>query len=193
VLKDGDTLLSVAQTYYAERSKWSVIYYANEDALGGNLVDLPSGVTLNIPCIDGEGAQAAPTTEAAAEPEVKEEPVQEPVQEVVIAPVETPLIQENADIKLVTGSNYAPFTDQDWPNNGMMYELVNAAFEAAPSPLPFSIVWENDWSKHLFPMLDTKQVDMGFPWYRPNCEAEPDNERCANFHFSRPVWKNALS
>ena len=184
VLQQGDTLLSIAQDYYAERSKWSVIYYANETALGGNLVDLPEGVTLNIPCVDGETLKPTNITETVAAPE----PDPEPEPEVTIAPIETPLLQDDADIKLVTGSNYAPFTDQDWPNNGMMFELVNAAFEEAPSPLPFSIVWENDWSKHLFPMLDSKQVDMGFPWYRPNCEAEPQNERCANFHFSKSVF-----
>lgn len=186
VLQQGDTLLSIAQEYYQERSKWSVIYYANEEALGGNLVDLPQGVTLNIPCVNGEQPATASVAETVVTPEPEPEP--EPEEAVVIAPIETPLIQDNADIKLVTGSNYAPFTDQNWPNNGMMYELVNAAFESAPSPLPFSIVWENDWSKHLFPMLDSKEVDMGFPWYRPNCEAEPQNERCANFHFSQSVF-----
>lgn len=180
VLKDGDTLLSVAQAFYSERSKWSVIYYANEEALGGNLVDLPKGVTLNIPCLDGETVAAKP----AKEPVKK--PVKEPVQVIKTDP--TPLIQDNAGIKIVTGSNYAPFTDQNWPGNGMAYELVNAAFEASPSPLPFSIVWENDWSKHLFPMLDSKQVDMGFPWYKPDCVAEPDNKRCTNFHFSDPIF-----
>ena len=160
VLKEGDSLLSVAQEFYGERSRWSVIYYANEGALAGNLVDLPVGAELNIPCLE----------------------------EVQRKPDPTPLIQDDAGIKLVTGSNYAPFTDQDWPGNGMAYEIVNAAFEEAPSPLPFSIQWENDWSKHLFPMLDSKQFDMGFPWLRPNCEAEPSNERCANFHFSDPIF-----
>lgn len=137
-----------------------MIYYANEEALGGNLVDLPAGITLSIPCLDA----------------------------VVRKPDPTPLIQEDAGIMLVTGSNYAPFNDQNWPGNGMAYELVNAAFEAAPSPLSFSITWENDWSKHLFPMLDSKQFDMGFPWLRPDCEADPQNERCVNFHFSDPVF-----
>jgi polar amino acid transport system substrate-binding protein len=158
VLKSGDTLLSVANEFYGERSKWSVIYYANEEALGGNLVDLPEGVKLEIPCIG----------------EVKPKP--DP----------TPLIQDTAAIKVLTGSDYAPFTDQSWPGNGMAYELVNAAFEE--TPLPFSITWENDWSKHLFPLLDSKKFDMGFPWLRPDCEAEPTNERCANFHFSDPIF-----
>lgn len=160
-LQEGDTLLSVAQEFYGERSRWSVVYYANEDALGGNLVDLPAGVTLNIPCLE---------------------------EQVERAPDPTPLIQDDAGIRLLTGSNYAPFTDQSWPGNGMAYELVNAAFEEAPSPLPFSITWENDWSKHLFPMLDSKEFDMGFPWLKPDCDALPDNERCKNFHFSDPIF-----
>ncbi|MEM6896996.1 MAG: transporter substrate-binding domain-containing protein, partial [Pseudomonadota bacterium] len=42
-------------------------------------------------------------------------------------------------------------------------------------------------SKHLFPMLDSKEFDMGFPWFRPDCDATPDNARCANFHFSEPI------
>ena len=60
VLKDGDTLLSVAQEYYGERSKWSVIYYANEEGLGGNLVDLPVGVKLNIPCLEDKPVKREP-------------------------------------------------------------------------------------------------------------------------------------
>lgn len=160
-LAEGDTLLKLAQDFYGERSRWSVIYYANEEALGGNLVDLPTGVTLNIPCLEEE---------AVSEPDP------------------TPLIQDDAGIKILTGSNYAPFTDKNWPGFGMAYELVNAAFEEAPSPLPFSITWEDDWSKHLFPLLDSKQFDMGFPWLKPDCDALPDNERCKNFLFSDPIF-----
>ncbi|MEM6619661.1 MAG: ABC transporter substrate-binding protein, partial [Pseudomonadota bacterium] len=160
-LAEGDTLLSIAQDFYGERSRWSVIYYANEATLGGNLVDLPVGVALQIPCDEEVVSQE---------------------------PDPTPLIQDDAGIRVLTGSDYAPFTDQTWPGNGMAFEIVNAAFEEAPSPLPFSITWENDWSKHLFPKLDSKEFDMGFPWLRPDCEAEPGNERCANFHFSDPIF-----
>jgi polar amino acid transport system substrate-binding protein len=192
VLQQGNTLLSIAQDYYQERSKWSVIYYANEEALGGNLVDLPTGVTLNIPCVDGENAAAVQATatqseEPAAEPVVEPAVTQTTTQTVQADP--TPLQQDNAQIKLLTGSNYAPFTQKDWVGGGMFTELVNASFESAPNPLTFSIKWEDDWSKHLFPMLDGKEFDMGFPWARPNCELDPTNERCANFHFSDPVFE----
>ncbi|MEX0302362.1 MAG: transporter substrate-binding domain-containing protein [Leisingera sp.] len=103
------------------------------------------------------------------------------------APDATPLRQEKADLTLLTGSGYAPFADRGLPGQGMVTELVNAALELAPSPVSYSVSWEDDWSKHLFPMLDKKEFDMGFPWLKPDCEAEPGNERCVNFHFSDPV------
>ncbi|KIC10700.1 ABC transporter substrate-binding protein [Leisingera sp. ANG-M1] len=103
------------------------------------------------------------------------------------APDATPLRQEKAELTLLTGSGYAPFTDRGLPGQGMVTELVNAALELAPSPVSYSVSWEDDWSKHLFPMLDKKEFDMGFPWLKPDCEAEPGNERCVNFHFSEPV------
>ncbi len=159
-LKDGDSLLSVAEQYYGDRSRWSVIYYANEVALAGNLVNVPVGVELNIPCLEIANRKADPK----------------------------PLLQDDAGIKLLTGSNYAPFTDQDWSGQGLATELVNAALEESPSPVPFSLTWENDWSQHLFPKLDNKEFDMGFPWIKPDCDADPENERCVNFHFSEPIF-----
>ncbi|MBQ4825346.1 MULTISPECIES: transporter substrate-binding domain-containing protein [unclassified Leisingera] len=103
------------------------------------------------------------------------------------APDATPLRRQEAEMTLLTGGGYAPFTDRGLPGQGMVTELVNAALELAPSPVSYAINWEDDWSKHLFPMLDQKEFDMGFPWYKPDCAAEPDNERCVNFHFSEPV------
>ncbi|MEO0772412.1 MAG: transporter substrate-binding domain-containing protein [Pseudomonadota bacterium] len=105
------------------------------------------------------------------------------------APDATPLRTEDAELTLLTGGNYAPFTDQNLPGQGMVTELVNAALELTPAPVSYAITWEDDWSQHLFPMLDTKEFDMGFPWLQPNCEAEPQNERCVNFHFSEPLMK----
>lgn len=100
---------------------------------------------------------------------------------------DTPLRQDKAELTLLTGGGYAPFTDPELPGQGMVTELVNAALELAPAPVSYSVSWEDDWSKHLFPLLDSKEYDMGFPWLKPDCAAEPQNERCANFHFSDPV------
>ncbi|MEO0402291.1 MAG: transporter substrate-binding domain-containing protein [Pseudomonadota bacterium] len=161
VVSPGDTLFSIAEEQLGDLSRWSLIFYNNPDIQGGSLLELPAGTVLKIPCPDTA----------------------------VRAPDPTPLLQadDDAELRLVTGSNYAPFTDLDWPGQGMLTELVNAALEETPNPLTYSITWENDWSKHLFPMLDSKSFDMGFPWYQPDCAGNPGNERCANFHFSDPL------
>ncbi|WP_147103711.1 transporter substrate-binding domain-containing protein [Tateyamaria sp. syn59] len=164
----GDTLFSIAEDQLGDLSRWSLIFYNNPDIQGGSLLDLPAGAVLSIPCPDVAAQPAAPAPLVQADPK--------------------PLQQETeAEIKLVTASNYAPFTDLNWPGQGMLTELVNAAFEATPNPLTYSIEWENDWSRHLFPMLDSKEFDMGFPWFKPDCDGNPSNERCANFHFSDPL------
>lgn len=99
----------------------------------------------------------------------------------------TPLRKETAEMNLLTGGNYAPFTDPSLPGQGLVTELVNAALELAPSPVSYAVTWEDDWSQHLFPMLNSKEFDMGFPWSKPDCEADPTHERCVNFHFSDPL------
>lgn len=102
-------------------------------------------------------------------------------------PDATPLRQDDADLKLLTGNDYAPFTDQGLPGDGMVTELVNAAMELTPSPVSYSLTWVDDWSQHLFPLIDEKKFDMGFPWLKPDCDSDPSNKRCVNFHFSEPL------
>jgi len=158
-VQDYDTLFSIAENHYGDHEKWALIYYANQDVLAGAFLQLSVGSDLFIPC---------------------------EVQKTV--PDATPLLQADAEMTLVTGSNYAPFTDREWPGNGLVTELVSAALELSPQPVPYAIGWEDDWSKHLFPLLDEKTYDMGFPWLRPDCVTTPNNERCANFHFSEPLF-----
>jgi polar amino acid transport system substrate-binding protein len=160
VAQPRDTLFSIAQAQYGDHEKWTLIYYSNQAALKGSVLQVEPGMELFIPCAPGDQTPDA-----------------------------TPLRQDNAALKFLTGGNYSPFTDRDWPGDGMITELVNAAMEATPDPVTYSITWEDDWSKHLFPNLDEKKFDMGFPWLKPDCVATPNNERCANFHFSEPLMK----
>jgi len=158
-VETGESLFSIAEQHLGDMTKWSLIFYNNPSLTGSSLTNVTPGIVLSIPC-----------------PE-----------ELVTRVDPTPLLQSDAELVLVTGSNYAPFTDRAWPGQGMLTEVVNAAMEATPEPLPYAIVWEDDWSRHLFPMLDEKEIDMGFPWFRPDCDGNPTNERCANFHFSEPL------
>ena len=88
-------------------------------------------------------------------------------------PDATPLRKDNAEMKLLTGGGYAPFTDQNLPGKGMVTELLNAALELTPSPVSYSITWEDDWSKHLFPMLDERNSTWAFPGSNPIARQRP--------------------
>ena len=143
VVGNNETIFDIAQRYFGDPQKWSVIYYGNQGKLNGALLQFAPGTELNIPCLPG--------TQVADQ---------------------TPLLQDDAEMKLLTGSDYAPFTDRNWLGQGMVTELVNAALENTPHPVPYAITWDDDWSTHLFPQLDGKKFDMGFPWLRPNCEED---------------------
>jgi polar amino acid transport system substrate-binding protein len=92
-----------------------------------------------------------------------------------------------AEVKLLTGSNYAPFTDQNWPQNGMVTEIVEAGLSQSPSTEAHSLLWEDDWAIH-FDALADREADMGFPWFRPDCDDSQRNDhRCLQFHFSDPL------
>ena len=154
----GDKIFTITEQYFQDYQKWSVIYYGNQDRLSGALLEFPVGTVLNIPCLPSNDQADA-----------------------------TPLRQVDAEMKFLTGSNYAPFMDRGWAGDGMITEIVNAALENSPYPVPYEITWDDDWSTHLFPQLNDKNFDMGFPWFRPNCEENRSHERCENFHFSEPL------
>lgn len=159
VVREGETIFAIANSYYGDGRKWTLIYYANREQLGSNPSQIPGGTRLRIPCLQSSNED------------------------------ERKLEREDAELKLLTGGEYKPFTDQSLPGGGLITELVNASFENSPSPVPFSLNWEDDWAKHLFPLLDSKKFDVGFPWLQPNCEENRANERCRNFHFSDPLFE----
>lgn len=174
----GDTLLTVAERHYGDAQRWTLIYYANQSLLSGQ--NVPPGTDLYIPCAAGiaapepEPAPAAPVEAAPAAPEPEPDPV----------PAAAPTAAPRAELMLLTGGNYMPFADRAWPEQGLAVELVSAALEASPSPVDFELDWEDDWGRHLFPLLDEKQSDMGFPWVKPDCAATPEAPRCSQFHYS---------
>ncbi len=156
-VRPNDTIFSIARNNLGDSIHWPLILDSNPELMGTSLVDGQQGMILTIPCMD--------------------------LPDEVVAPTNNKLIE----IKLLTSAHYAPFADQATPNQGLMIELVEAALDAAPSQRDFSITWEDNWSQHLDPLLSQHRFDMGFPWPRPNCDAQPTGTMCQEFIFSEPL------
>lgn len=180
-VRAGDNLFSIAEEQLGDMTQWSAIFYDNPDVQGGSLLDIEPGTVLRIPC-PGAPPHASTPTPAP-------QPVAEPEPPAVLPPPRSAATtrQAGVDVRLLARANYPPFTAQDWPEQGMLSELVEAVFEDTPNPATHSVSWEEDWSRQLFPMLDAKEFDMGFPWFKPDCDNNPDNRVCTHFHFSSPL------
>lgn len=174
VVGHGDTLSKIARNAYQDTSLWPYIYGygSNAAAMGGNPSLLSAGTVLQLPpcprfreSITGKRASASDD-----------------------------LVPQRTDrIEILTAGDYPPFTDQAWDNGGMLTEVVNAAFEGPGGAPVYSVDWVNDWSAHIDPLLRRHKYSMGFPWFKPNCEApatltEEDKKHC-EFYFSEPLFE----
>ncbi len=106
---------------------------------------------------------------------------------------EEPEIRDR-QLLVITGGNYAPFTDEALPNRGLYTHLVETAFLRAAPEQGYKIQFVNDWSSHLDLLMPTLAFDATFPWSRPNCEAaetlsETDRNRCETYNFSNPFYE----
>ncbi|MDH3661891.1 MAG: transporter substrate-binding domain-containing protein [Alphaproteobacteria bacterium] len=167
----GDSLSKIAKSAYSDANLWPYIYgySSNATAVGGDPSLISIGITLNLP------------------------PCPQPGQAAVTAPVVNDRQPRAANaIEALTAGDYAPFTDQNWQNGGMLTDIVHAALGQATGTPSYSIDWVNDWSAHIDPLLRRHKYDMGFPWFKPNCDEpetlpEEDLKRC-EFYFSEPLF-----
>ena len=167
-VRSGDSLSRVAGAVYDDTAKWTVIYGGNIAVIGEDPNLIQVGQILRIPCLDGAKPQTS-TVEPAAAP---------------IA-----VSRDGTHIRLLTGDDYAPFTDRKLINDGLITELVCAALNQKVGTEGFSIDWVNDWAAHLDPLLTDRAYDVGFPWMQPDCAGTPDRYRCQNFVFSEPMFE----
>ncbi|MGI9413394.1 MAG: LysM peptidoglycan-binding domain-containing protein [Hyphomicrobiales bacterium] len=176
-VKRGDSLSAIAYRAYQNGSRWSLIYYANQPIIGKNPSRIRIGQIFRIPCADGQAA--AEDTSQPSEQKLRA------------------AYRRDGKVTLLTADDYRPFTDRGLPAGGLITDVVrtalNGQIEDGNGPA-FKISWVNDWSAHLNPLLSEGAFDMGFPWFRPNCERyddldDPAKFRCDTFHFSKPVFE----
>lgn len=168
-LKGTDTLGAIAGKLGIEGGD-RAIFEANRDVLPSPDIFAP-GTVIAIPCADG----SLPGEDTAAD-----------------GPSPLP------EIRFLTGGRYAPFTDEDMPNRGMLTEVVEAAMRLGDPRQDYRIDFVNDWGSHLTALLPAGAFDMGFPWFLPDCDRienlEPANaRRCTDFDASLPLFEADVS
>ncbi len=173
----GDTLSQIASRAEV-RGGFQVLFSANSNVLTNpNVVEI--GQRLTIPCADGSlpgnTQTASATTTAPAAP----------------APTTA---QPDRPLRIVTATGYAPFTDEDAPNGGLMTLMVNRSMELGNADQDYNLMFINDWGSHLNTLLPSGAADMVFPWFRPDCDKVENLSpasafRCTDFNHSAPLYE----
>lgn len=173
-VQPGDSLSVIAERQYGNFRLWTEINRTNRDVIGTDPDLIHPDDPLLLQCINGrpDGSDLEQPQQAAA-----------PVQERPEATTDL------ATVRLLTAGGYAPFTDQEARNGGMITDLITAAMRSLNGSPDHDLNWINDWSAHLSPLLSEHTYDAGFPWLRPNCANDPDNFRCSGFLYSDPMFE----
>ncbi|CAM3801716.1 transporter substrate-binding domain-containing protein [Phaeobacter inhibens] len=181
-VRPGDSLSLIADRLYKDVGMWSAIHSRNIDAIGPRPDAIRVGMELTMACLNGLPT-GLPGGKAVAD-----------AQPVVAAPVKVQpgTAAVRSKINLLTGDDYAPFTSKTAHNGGLITEVVNAAMTDAAPAQGFAIHWVDDWASHFDPLLSNALLDLGFPWYRPDCDTMPESYRCVNFLFSDPMFETLM-
>ncbi|MEP3295335.1 MAG: transporter substrate-binding domain-containing protein [Pseudoruegeria sp.] len=174
VIQEGDTISNIAKRTYGSAAAQALIVIANPTKLR-NIDIIFAGTKIELPCIKVSGRAVNQTGERQSD-----------------------IRWRGADIAMLTGSDYAPFSDRGYEGGGMVTAIARRAAELGAPEASVSVSWVNDWGAHLQTLLlERRAFDVGFPWYRPNCRDRSALDanailRCDNFHFSKPVYESIL-
>ena len=172
-IKSGDNLSKISALAFGDQAAFMKFYDdpRNAKTLGDNPNVIQVGQIIHMPPCDGEEKVAATTTRTINTTEDQ--------------------------IDLLTGSDFAPFTHEDLPEGGMLVKVVSEALDLSGLDNPSEVTFINDWGSHLETLLPKGAYDMGFPWYKPNCErkgllSENMQLRC-EYLWSEPLYSEAIA
>lgn len=189
-IKDGETLAQIAGRVYGNPTQWTVIFYANQDRLGGNMSLLVPGLSIRLPCIGGAQSQA-PAAATLPPPAGTQAGAPQPEPAFIISS----LLRR---VEFLTADGFSPYTGRSLEGGGMLTQIIDASMnlikEESKGRFDFGISWVNDWAAHLNPLLLTRAFDVGFPWARPDCDSgvaldQSSQFRCQRFFFSEPLFE----
>ncbi|MEM0943676.1 MAG: transporter substrate-binding domain-containing protein [Pseudomonadota bacterium] len=176
----GDTLSRIAGRAYGDPRSFPIVYNANSAVIGPNPGLIEIGQVYRIPCIDAEAPSTADAGAIRPEPTTQQLPA--------------PEVQR---ITVVTGTDWAPFSNEDDPQGGMMTEVVNVALASMGDGASYKIDFVNDWGAHLRPLVSDHHYDFSMPWFRPNCDVvdrlgDGSKFRCNNLDWSEPLFEQVI-
>ena len=180
-VKSGDSLSEIAKAAYGSPREFRTIYSANSAVIGSNPALIEVGMRLEIPCLDGAVAASTANTDA-----------------IKVAKTTEALPAPSArTIRFVTATDWAPFTNQDQEQGGMIVEIANVAMENAVGKPDYKIDFVNDWSAHLQPLISDHAYDFSLVWFRPNCDiverlGDGSKFRCNNLSWSEPLFEQII-
>lgn len=186
IVQPGNSLSGIVDNLYKDSKLWTRVYQANAASIGSNPNRIRVGQTLTMPCINGlpTGLSGGVEVNAAARPAVQQS---DSITTATTAAATT--ANDVLNVRVLTAGDYAPFTQRGILNDGMLTDVVQNAFNASEDVNSFKIHWVEDWSAHLNPLLTEAMLDVGFPWFKPDCQGDPSQYRCENFHFSDPMFE----
>ncbi len=175
----GDSLSKIARRAYGD-TNFQRVYSANASVIGRNPEIIEIGLVLQIPCLDGATPSSADNTVIRA------------IQTTAALPAPT-----SNKIRIVVGTDWAPFTNEDQEQGGMVTEIANVALSIADGKPDYKIDFINDWGAHLQPLLTDHAYDFSLVWFRPNCDvveklSDDSKFRCNNLDWSDPIFEQII-
>ena len=181
-IKPGDTLSRIAKDVYGKAGSFQVIYSANAGVIGPNPALIEVGMRLDIPCL-GDAVTASTADEAVIRPAATTAALPAP---------------DAREIRILAGSDWAPFLHEDLEQGGMVTEVANVAMANADGAPDYKIDFVNDWGAHLRPLITDHAYDFSLGWFRPNCAiadrlSDDVQFRCNNLGWSAPLFEQVFA
>ena len=202
-VKRGDTLQRITRQAYGPALSYSYLYNANRSVIGANPSLIEVGMTLNIPCRDGQ--QPAPAQPAAAQPAAASAAStvtgesataasqQAPAPQVVnVSTAAVDAMPSRRAFRIITGTDWAPFTDHTQEQGGMMTEVMRTALARVVADDQYQIDIVKDWSAHLEPLLSDVAYDFSIAWFKPNCSVLPKLGENSRLRCEKHAWSDPM-
>ena len=184
VVQEGDTLGTISMTAYGTLD-YQTLFNANADLLRADPTALAAGTEIRIPCADGRLTEAE---------------VVQPIAEAVAAEAvaaETTTGEYHQKIRVLTGGDWFPFTDETLTGGGAMVRVATTALNRGGNDYAYSLAWIDDWEAHLNVLLPNGTFDLSVAWYIPDCSkldqaSDLTRYTCLNFIFSDPLYDSVF-